>query len=262
MKDILNGLLVSFSLYSSIPVKQVEWQKNTMRWALSFITFIGVIIGFLELIWYKFCVYFNASPLFYCSIATLIPIIISGGIHLDGLCDTCDALCSFGNKQKKLEILKDPHVGAFGVIWLISFVICEIAFFSQIYKTPKFIFLLFFGFSFSRALGACKIVTLQCAKNSGLAHIFSENSDKKIVFFTLIFQIIIFLTFNFIFCVFLKANIVIIVLFYIFMILFYFWHNKLCKNLFGGITGDLAGFFISLSELVTLAFTALGGMIL
>lgn len=42
---------------------------------------------------------------------TLLPLIVSGGIHLDGLVDTADALYSRRETEKKLEILKDPHVG-------------------------------------------------------------------------------------------------------------------------------------------------------
>ena len=38
----------------------------------------------------------------------LIPVWVTGGIHLDGYADTCDALSSYGDREKKLEILKDP----------------------------------------------------------------------------------------------------------------------------------------------------------
>ena len=40
------------------------------------------------------------------------------------------------------------------------------------------------------------------------------------------------------------------------------WHRRLCLRDFGGITGDLTGFFISTAELLTLAVSALGGLIL
>ena len=37
----------------------------------------------------------------------LVPVAITGGIHLDGYADTSDALSSYGDREKKLEILKD-----------------------------------------------------------------------------------------------------------------------------------------------------------
>ena len=108
MKSVISGLLVALSMYSAIPVPQVNWEKQTMRWALGFLPLIGVLIGAIEWFWFAFCVHFGAAGVFYAVIAALIPLAVSGGIHLDGLCDTCDALCSFGDREKRLAILKDP----------------------------------------------------------------------------------------------------------------------------------------------------------
>ena len=48
MKSVISGLLVAFSMYSAIPVPQVNWEKQTMRWALGFLPLIGVLIGAIE----------------------------------------------------------------------------------------------------------------------------------------------------------------------------------------------------------------------
>ena len=40
-----------------------------------------------------------------------VPIFITGGIHMDGFMDTCDARASYGDREKKLAILKDTHTG-------------------------------------------------------------------------------------------------------------------------------------------------------
>ena len=44
------------------------------------------------------------------------------------------------------------------------------------------------------------------------------------------------------------------------LLLWYGLHEKLSRRVFGGITGDLAGFCISLSELLALACAAFGGL--
>ena len=95
MKSAWSGLLVAFSLYSAVPVPQVQWEKRTMRWALGFLPLVGVLVGALEWLWFAFCTCFAADGLFYAVGAALLPLFVSGGIHLDGLCDTCDALCSY-----------------------------------------------------------------------------------------------------------------------------------------------------------------------
>lgn len=256
MKSAWSGLLVAFSLYSAIPVPQVEWEKKTMRWALSFLPLIGLVIGGLEWLWFAFCKHFGAAALFYTVVAALIPLSVSGGIHLDGLCDTCDALCSFGDREKRLAILKDPHVGAFGPMWLMAFLLAETACFAQIYQTPRLLPLVLFGFACARAAGGRKIVTAPCAKDSGLAHIFAENSDKRAVAVTMLAELA-------------ALWIVLAALMrgaaLVYILLLTGWdmlHRRIIYRVFGGITGDLAGFYISVGELLALGSAALGGLIL
>ena len=176
VKSVISGLLVAFSMYSAIPVPQVNWEKQTMRWALGFLPLIGVLIGAIEWFWFAFCMHFGAAGVFYAVIAALIPLAVSGGIHLDGLCDTCDALCSFGDREKRLAILKDPHVGAFGPLWLMAFLLAEVGCFAQIYDRPVLLPLACTGFAFARTMGGRKVVASPCAKDSGLAHIFAETA--------------------------------------------------------------------------------------
>ena len=262
MKSAWSGLLVAFSMYSTVPVPQVQWEKRTMRWALGFLPLVGVLIGALEWLWFAFCTHFAADGLFYAVIAALLPLFVSGGIHLDGLCDTCDALCSYGDREKRLAILKDPHVGAFGPMWLIAFLLAEVGCFAQIYARPALLPLAACGFALARALGGCKVVLTPCAKDSGLAHLFAENSDKKAVAVALLVELAIYLAVAGLLVYTvphgLKASKVLVAV----LLLWYGVHEKLTRRIFGGITGDLAGFCISIAELLALACAALGGLML
>ena len=260
MKSAWSGLLVAFSLYSAVPVPQVQWEKKTMRWALSFLPFVGVLVGAAEWLWYLFCAHFGAVVLFYAVGAALIPLFISGGIHLDGLCDTCDALCSYGDREKRLAILKDPHVGAFGPMWLMAFLLAEAACFAQIYETPALLPVVFLGFAEARAIGARKIVTMPCAKNTGLAHIFAENSDKKAVDTTLKIELAVLDAALLVWLHQLEHGYFLAVAYMVLIGLWYILHTRIAMRVFGGITGDLAGFCISLSELLALACAAFGGL--
>ncbi|BFL41274.1 adenosylcobinamide-GDP ribazoletransferase [Agathobaculum sp. NSJ-28] len=261
MKSAWSGLLVAFSLYSAVPVPQVRWEKRTMRWALSFLPLVGVLIGVLEGVWHAFCTRYGAAGLFYAVGAALIPLAVSGGIHLDGLCDTCDALCSYGDREKRLAILKDPHVGAFGPLWLTAFLLAETACFAQIYQTPQFLPVVFVGFAVARTDGGRKIVTIPCAKDTGLAHIFAENSDKKAVDMTLKLEeaALEVLLLVWLYC---TGNGIFAMHYLVLIGLWYILHSRLTVHVFGGITGDLAGFYISLAELLALVCAAFGGMVL
>lgn len=262
MKSAWSGLLVAFSMYSAIPVPQVQWEKRTMRWALSFLPLIGVLIGVLEWLWFWFCTHFAAEELFYAVGAALLPLFVSGGIHLDGLCDTCDALCSYGDREKRLSILKDPHVGAFGPMWLIAFLLAETGCFAQIYTRPALLPLALAGFALARCMGGCKVVLTPCAKDSGLAHLFAENSDQKAVAVMLLIELMVYLAVAGLLVCAVPHGLNAAMVWAVVLLVWYGVHEQLTRRIFGGITGDLAGFGISIAELLALVCAAVGGLIL
>src|SRR5205085_576009 len=54
-------------------------------------------------------------------------LVATGGLHADGLMDTCDAVFVHASAERRLEIMRDPRVGAFGVIGLLSVVLLKVA---------------------------------------------------------------------------------------------------------------------------------------
>ena len=113
--DLFGSFVIACSMYSRIPMPQVDWTENRMKYAMCFFPVIGAVIGGLLYLW----IYLtgdSTGSLFRAAVAVLIPIIITGGIHLDGLLDTADALSSYKSMEEKLEILKDSHTGAFAII--------------------------------------------------------------------------------------------------------------------------------------------------
>ncbi len=260
MKAIMSGIFAAFSMYSAVPVPSVKWEKATLRWALGFLPFVGVLIGLLEYLWHIFCIRLGVSGMLYAAVSSAIPIAVSGGIHLDGFCDSCDAICSFADKEKRLEIMKDPDIGAFGAIWLMAFLLMETACFFQLYEAPGCICLAFTGFAFSRAFGAGKIVLTKCAKNTGLAKIFSENSDKAAVTAMLAAEAVLLVIFMLGAVYSIPSGIYAVITGTAAVTVWYILHDRMCLKKFGGITGDLAGFFISVAELIMLVIAALGGL--
>jgi adenosylcobinamide-GDP ribazoletransferase len=98
--------------------------------------------------------YFPLVGLFMALIACLLPLVIgpslrltslvlaalltaalvwlTGGLHLDGLMDTCDGLFGGGKRERKLEIMRDSHVGAFGVLGGVCILLLKFAIFSSL----------------------------------------------------------------------------------------------------------------------------------
>lgn len=89
---------------------------------MCFFPVVGVIIGALVFGAGQLILrYTECGKLFFAAVMTMIPVAVTGGIHLDGFADTIDAVSSYKDREKKLEILKDPHTGAFAVIGLCAY---------------------------------------------------------------------------------------------------------------------------------------------
>lgn len=67
------------------------------------------------------------SPLVASTVLVVLLLMLSGGLHADGLMDTCDAVLGHASPARRLEIMRDPHTGAFGVVGLVCIVALKIA---------------------------------------------------------------------------------------------------------------------------------------
>ena len=133
----LEPMIVAFSMYSKIPMPRIEWNKENMKYMMCFFPLIGVVTGVLIYLAGMFLdgnifPKVNSGRLMFAAVMTLIPVFVSGGIHLDGFMDTMDALGSWGDKEKKLEILKDSHNGAFAVIGICCYFTVSLGVWSEI----------------------------------------------------------------------------------------------------------------------------------
>ena len=242
---ILQTIAVAFAMFSAIPVPQFQWNEKNMRYTMCAFPLIGLVIG---LAW---CVC-GALPLPGLAKAAgfaLIPVWITGGIHLDGYADTCDALSSYGDREKKLEILKDPHCGAFAVIRLCSYFLAYFALCTCINFTPRVGALWTMALMLERALSGYAVAAFPMAKNTGLAHTFASAADKaKVRRWLDILSAVLCVG---IFC--LGGGGMILAA------LAALWrYYTVSRKQFGGITGDLAGWFLQRAELWMLVVLCLG----
>lgn len=252
MKNLFSGICTAFSMYSILPMPQLEWNKRTMRYAMCFFPLVGVVIAGAA--WLANQVLFrnSISAVLYGAVFLLLPLVLSGGIHLDGLIDTADARHSHQERKRKLEILKDPHVGAFGVIVCAGYLVLQFGLLGQLKQTGGSMLVFYLSFVLSRCMSALSVVTFPTAKDTGLAHLFADQADRRTVRNTMYVAILLLwglLLWNH----WLVGAVAIVV-----SVLWFFWYRRICLNEFGGITGDLAGYFLQIQELLLLAVAVLG----
>ncbi|MFQ7443766.1 MAG: adenosylcobinamide-GDP ribazoletransferase [Gemmiger formicilis] len=129
----LQTIAVAFAMFSALPMPQFDWNEKNMRYALCAFPLVGAVCGALWCVCGVLPLPAAARAAGFC----LVPVWVTGGIHLDGYADTCDALSSYGDTAKKLEILKDPHCGAFAVIRLCSYFAAYFALCGCVAFTPR-----------------------------------------------------------------------------------------------------------------------------
>ena len=245
MKSVINGFIIAFATYSKIPMPKVEWNKKNMKYALCFFPVIGLVIGALLYGWSFVCGEYGFGQTCFALVGAVIPIIVTGGIHMDGFADTADALHSKEKKEKKLEILKDPHVGAFAVTSTICFFFLYAAGLTLIWKKNQ---LLLLGLSYviSRTLGGMSIVWFPTAKKEGTVYSFSSMANRRTVRIVLVTL----LAMSFISAVMIQPLIGAVLALAAMWVWTYYYYMS--GKQFGGITGDIEGYFLCLCELSSL----------
>lgn len=246
MKSLIQSCIIAFSMYSRLPMPTVDWKKTNMLYTLCFFPFVGIVVGGLIFLWLYIALRYNIGITLTASIATVLPLVITGGIHFDGFCDTFDALSSNASKERKQEILKDPHVGTFAVIAAIVYILLYFALWSQYTFDEKSIAIICLGFFISRSLSAISVVSLKHARKDGLSATFSEMAEKRHVFYV----VAIFLMLAFLFAFYIDIILALIIL--ISVVLIYLHYVYIAYQKFGGINGDLAGFFLQNCEFIIL----------
>lgn len=254
LKSLGRSAVMSFSLFSKIPMPRVEWKEESMRYVMCFFPLVGAVEGALLALWLwaAFALSFSA-PL--CAAGLLgIPVLVTGGIHLDGFCDVCDALSSHAEPARKREILKDPHVGAFAVIFVATYLLvyfgiaCDLGFVGHYGAFDPEVA---WGIALIPVLSRCLsgIATLAFPKSSSKGMLSMEaSSDAKgraLGALGAVFAATVVLA--------VATSGILGIALVVVALLCLLWLRRLADREFGGMSGDLAGWFLQVAELAMLA---------
>lgn len=245
---LIYNMITAFATFSRIPMPRIDYSEKNTKYSLCFFPVVGAAVGALMLLVHALCAWLAIGTIFRAALLLAVPVLVTGGIHLDGYCDTVDALSSFASREKKLQILKDSNAGAFAVIY------CGLwyfLYFGALTELDAAFYVILPGFVLSRALSALAVVNFRSAKEDGMGAHEKKNANRKAVTVTMIVWI-------------LAASALMV------------WLSPVCGAVgiaaaglsflyyrvksyrqFGGFTGDLAGWFLQISELaVCLSVTA------
>ena len=247
----LKGFYMALGMFCAIPLPFHVWDVKLTAVMVAALPLVGAIIGAIW--WAAGLLLVAISPplMLAAAMLTIIPFLIAGFIHLDGFMDTSDALLSRRDARERLRILKDPHVGAFAVIMLvILFLLQFAAAYSIIEGGGRYLALLIVICILSRGCSALCILVLRHMPESNYAAALGQKTSMANKIF------VIMICLGAIAAAALYAGLAGLIVSAVVLLSYGLAMGRVYKS-FNGVSGDLLGYSMVISELCGLMALAL-----
>lgn len=233
---MIQGLILAFQFLTRIPLPiPIDFNNRNVGRAVSFFGVVGCVLGGI----YSLCfsLLHKVDALIGAALCLFLTLLLTGGLHMDGLSDMADGFFSGKDRKKTLEIMKDSRAGAFGVMAIVCVLLMKFIF---IYRMED-AYTLFFMAANARFSVYFLILFGKPAYGGGLARLFQETRSVFGIVIALVFYVVL------IFYVGVKNFVPFFFSIAVSACLLFWSQRKI-----GGVNGDVNGAGIELCELVTL----------
>lgn len=226
----------ALGLLSIIPVPRAWWVEADWQAGRALIWFpaVGWIIGALVYgLWWLSSRLF--PPLVVAALTLIVWVWLTGGLHLDGLIDSCDGLLATVSAERRLEIMKDPRAGSFGVIGVVLVLFAK---FAALISLRDPVSLLIIP-PIARTLMLLPMMLFPSARSGGMGNAYRQGTNR--VWLAVLWLVpVIFIEWR---------TLIWIITGGVFAVLFSRWA---ARRLGGGLTGDIYGATCELLETLCL----------
>jgi adenosylcobinamide-GDP ribazoletransferase len=230
---------INFLTILPIPSRKPSGPHDLGR-AAAWFPLVGALIGIITA-----AAYWGLSRIFPRSLVSvlsaLVWIVLTGGLHLDGLADCCDGLLVSADRDRRLEIMKDPHHGTYAGIGLTFAILLKV---SALYSLQAANIWLVLPFAAALSRWMLLPAGLQpSARQNGLGHAFSSGLNwQSILLGTLpVAGLAFFIGW--------RAALAALAVFGLTLLVI-----RLARKRLGGISGDVFGLIVELGEIMVLIF--------
>jgi adenosylcobinamide-GDP ribazoletransferase len=232
--NILKAFALAFNMLTIIPFFKVHnFYKGINGTSAMFYPLVGLIIG--AILWGTHSLLEHHLPAVHLAVIIFtLWVLLTGALHLDGLSDTIDGL--FVSKEKALDVMKDSHVGGMGMLFTFVFLalkLSSVVHFEAYYLLPVILM-------FSR-LNAVLAIYFYEYVSDGVGKLIKNELSCKHLFAAVFYSH--FISFFF------SASFMFVVAFLLLLMLAKFFTTRL-----GGLSGDIYGFIVELTELTLLNY--------
>lgn len=246
LSSFILGLKFALSYFTIIPIKIKDSddlsQKEVLASTLFSLPLIGLIIGFITISLYGVLEHLSWFGAIICAVSYMI---LYGFIHTEAIIDVVDAIYAKHSGKDAYEVIKDPTVGAMGVLFAFAFVVLKLA-------GIVYLFMNNYLYEFLSIVIISRLMILIMIKKfkfkSSFVNALKESLSQKVVFFSLV----IFTALN----IYLINHIAVALT--IFALMFTIFIFKFIEKNVGFLNGDAIGTTVELNEiLLIIAFLSL-----
>ena len=244
MKNIYLGLKFSFSYFSILPVSFKTTddlsQQNVLKYMIIFLPFIGLVLSSICVIIYQFM-----TPSWYLALlCSSLYMILYGFLHTEAIADVADALYAQHSNKNSYDVIKDPTIGAMGLLYTTLFIILKIA--SLTYLFLHNLYLEIVVITILSRLSVLVAVYFYDFKSTFVNSIKHSLDKTSLIIFTVLYIFIIIVLIG------LKSYLLI----FVSLCIAYLFISTTYKKL-GFINGDVLGANLELNELIMFIVVAL-----
>ena len=257
---VMNSFLIGLQFLTRIFVaKQSVWTEQSFGESVKYFPAVGATIGIICAVVVGLLNSFTEGnvPLFTGAVSFATLIILTGGIHCDGLMDSADGLFSGRERERMLEIMKDSRAGSFGVLSMILVAAIDVSSLAElakistgwlcaaIYSTPII----------GRLMMVITIGSFPYARAEGMGKAFALFTTRQTIIFAALETLLLLLPLNFISVIFFLCAVSAILMTFVVTWLF----ASFATTKLGGVTGDIYGAVTMLAEMFALITFLLSG---
>lgn len=242
----MNSFLIGLQFLTRIHlVKQTVWTAEDFGRSTRFFPLVGLVLGICYALAAWLLLYALGMRSLTAALLLILPLLLTGGLHADGFMDTADGVFSGRDRARKLEIMKDSRVGAFGVVSFVMLMFVQFALLSDM-AWPLLVPALFVMPIIGRLAMVLAVACFPYAREDGMGKTFADMADRSTVVIAALTTAVLVLPWG----VLATAALVLDTLF---ALLF----CRMMTNILGGVTGDVYGATTVLTETLVLAVFSL-----
>ncbi len=173
---MIRGLILSIQFFTRIPINiPVEFNGENLSRSTFFFPLTGMIIGSISGLIYYLFLNINKDIASFLTVTSII--ILTGGLHLDGISDTFDGFYSARKKDRVLEIMKDSRVGTYGVAGIVLSILLKYVTISNL--EGQVLLYLALSCGNGRLMAAIIMSFAKNARPGGIGDMFSSSNPRK-----------------------------------------------------------------------------------